>query len=239
MERQWFERWFGEDYKALYPHRDEQQADGQVRALVEACSAPTSWRILDVACGPGRHLRSFRKRGFEKACGVDLSAVLLRDARNTGLAVARADMRRLPFADGTFDLLTCFFTSFGYFATRDEDASVLRGFARAIRTGGCMFLDLQNPVPVMRDLVPRDTQIIAGETVVVERVLEGDQVVKRIHCSGGDKVYEERVRLYSLSSLDPVLRNLNLSLLRIFGDENGAEFSSETSPRMSLLLRRA
>ncbi len=241
MEKEWFERWFGEEYKALYPHRSEIQAAAQVGALVAACSALPAWKILDVGCGSGRHLRSFRERGFHRSLGIDLSSVLLRDARATGLAVVRADMRRLPFADAAFELLSCFFTSFGYFATRDEDALALREFCRVIRRGGCLFLDLHNAEFLLRGLVAHETRSIEDGTVDVERFRQGDQIVKRLRIRKpecGEKTFEERIRLYSLASLQPILDDLGLSLLRVFGDESGAEFSPETSPRMGLLLRR-
>lgn len=238
MKQEWFERWFGEQYKALYPHRNQAQARDQVKALMGACSASPSWNIIDVGCGSGRHLQSLREAGFQKSHGIDLSPFLLQDAHAARLSVARADMRHLPFPDATFHLLTSFFTSFGYFATRDEDRSALREFCRVVKPGGFVFLDLPNPELVMQTLVHRDTLKVGSETIDVERFLEGDQVVKRIRCEDSGDVYEERVRLYSLSDLKPMLPDLNLTLLRLFGDEHGCDFSPDTSPRMGLLLRR-
>lgn len=242
---EWFERWFGEEYKALYPHRDEAQARTQVAFLVRALSvhaggAPSSWSVLDVGCGAGRHLRAFRAEGVS-AFGVDLSAVLLRDARLAGSNVARADMRRLPFRPHAFDLVGCFFTSFGYFATFEEDVAALAGFAAAARRGGFLFIDLPNAAQVARALVPEDTLDFNGRRVDVRRALEGDSVVKRIriHAGAGAEELrrEERVRLFPLDRLEPALRALGLETLRVFGDEAGAEYDPERSPRMSLLLR--
>jgi len=238
MKQEWFERWFGEQYKALYPHRNQAQARDQVKALMEACSASPSWNILDVGCGSGRHLQSLLETGFQKSHGIDLSPFLLHDAISAGLSVARADMRHLPFPAATFHLLTSFFTSFGYFATRDEDRSTLLEFCRVVKPDGFVFLDLPNPEWVMQSLVHRDTLKVGNETIDVERFLEGDQVVKRIRCEDSGDVYEERVRLYSLSDLKPMLPDLNLTLLRLFGDEHGGVFSPDISPRMGLLLRR-
>ena len=238
MEKEWFERWFGAEYKALYPYRNDAQAADQVKALTQACSASSSWNILDVGCGSGRHLRAFRAGGFGQAAGIDLSHVLLRDARATGVAVAQADMRQLPFSGAAFDLLVSFFTSFGYFATRDEDASTLREFCRVVKPGGVLFLDLLNPGPAMRALIPHDTHVIDGDTVQVYRSIEGDQVVKKIRCKNGESFFEERVRLYSLSDLKMVLENLQLTLVRVFGDEHGSDYIPESSPRMGLLLRK-
>jgi SAM-dependent methyltransferase len=54
------------------------------------------------------------------------------EARLPGCHRVRGDMRHLPFTDGSFDLVTSFFTSFGYFDSDDEDVKVLaRGVPRA------------------------------------------------------------------------------------------------------------
>jgi SAM-dependent methyltransferase len=239
QKKEWFERWFGEEYKALYPHRDEAQAAAQVGAVARASGALPAWRILDVGCGAGRHLRALRQAGLS-AFGADLSPVLIRDARLSGLNVCRADMRRLPFPDGAFHLITCFFTSFGYFATAEEDVAALAGFRRLARRDGFIFLDLPNAAHIERHLVPAETVELAGRRVEVERRIEGDAVVKRLRIDSGtrdDCNFEERVRLYPPERLAAVLDSLNLETVETFGDEFGAPFDPELSPRMSLLLR--
>lgn len=257
--KDWFARWFGAEYKRLYPHRDGAQAAAQVAALLRAIEAlprtpgsvPAIDGILDIGCGAGRHLAAFQAVSRQGAAlhfrdlhvtGIDLSAVLLRDARAGGLDVARADMRRLPFTDGSFTLVACFFTSFGYFATPDEDAAALREFARVLRPGGLLFLDLPNREHILKNLVASDVSESEGRRVIITRDLEGDCVVKRIHISGMDAdgeehVYEERVRLWTRDSLGPVLVGAGLEAAAVLGDEHGAPFDPESSPRMSLLLQ--
>lgn len=256
---EWFQRWFGDDYKRLYPHRDATQAAAQTDALLAAVhrlhaasaatpaspataavgAAPLS--VLDIGCGAGRHLAALRARAGVRAVGIDLSPVLLRDARGSGLAVARADMRRLPFADARFDVVASFFTSFGYFATADEDAAALREFVRVTRPGGVLFLDLPNRQAVVRGLVPADTATLPGRRVDMTRTLEGDVVVKRIVIVSDDgetACHEERVRLYELAALAPVFARAGVDIVGMMGDEHGAPFDPAASPRMSLLLRR-
>lgn len=65
-------------------------------------------RLLDVGCGTGHHLARLRQRGYEIA-GIDGSAEMLRYARmnNPGADLRLADVDRLPFPDGCFDLILC------------------------------------------------------------------------------------------------------------------------------------
>jgi SAM-dependent methyltransferase len=243
QKKEWFERWFGEEYKALYPHRDEAQAAAQADVVARAAGASPGWRILDVGCGAGRHLRALRASGF-RVFGVDLSAVLIRDARDAGLNVARADMRRLPFRDRAFDLVTCFFTSFGYFDTVEEDVAALAEFRRLARPSGFLFLDLPNAAYLTGHLVADEVVDLAGRRVEVERRLQGDSVFKRLRIprrhsdeKRDEEYFEERVRLFPPERLEPILRELRLETVRVFGDERGAPFDPALSPRMSLLLR--
>lgn len=58
----WYKEWFGEDYLRLYPHRDHVDAESVV-ALIEKNVQLRDKRVLDLACGPGRHVAPFAKRG--------------------------------------------------------------------------------------------------------------------------------------------------------------------------------
>jgi SAM-dependent methyltransferase len=61
---------------------------------------------LDVGCSEGYFANLVRDRFATDVLGVDLSTVALAKAhQNYGLSVAAADATRLPFSDGSFDLV--------------------------------------------------------------------------------------------------------------------------------------
>ena len=74
-------------------------------------------RVLDAGCGSGRHLcESFRTPGVDVS-GVDLNrddlgkakgflSLMAREQKGRWL-VAQADVTKLPFADGSFDVVIC------------------------------------------------------------------------------------------------------------------------------------
>lgn len=76
--------------------------------FVQLLAATPGQRLLDVACGPGLLLLAARQRGLA-ASGIDLSAAAIGLARELqpGVDVQVGNAERLPFADGTFDHVTC------------------------------------------------------------------------------------------------------------------------------------
>lgn len=238
---EWYRDWFGEEYLALYPHRDAEEAVAGVELVLSTLGAPQG-AVLDLACGAGRHMLEFERRGHV-VVGLDLSEPLLREAQTSdpGLLLVRGDMRHLPFADASFGLVVNFFTSFGYFAEPEEDLRVLAEVRRVLKAGGSYALDFLNAERVRSGLVTRDERALDRRRVVQERRLEkgGRVVVKtiRIYEPGEpepESTYYERVRLYEPAELEEMLRATSLEPQRTFGDYHGGPACREC-PRYILL----
>jgi len=232
---EWFEEWFGEDYLRLYPHRNDADAERAVALISRTVGLRPGWRVLDVACGPGRHARAFRRAG---ACcfGLDLSATLLRIAREvTDAPLIRADMRRLPVRPGSMDLTVNLFTSFGYFEQDAEHRTALQEMVSTVRQGGWFVIDFLNPAAVRRQLVPQETVQLDGQSVRVTRSVSADgrYVCKRIQ-GPKDRQYIERVRLFEPDEISGMLESSGLRIQRRFGDYDASPLSAE-SPRTFIL----
>ena len=86
-------------------------------------------RVLDIACGRGSLLQVLASRvPFEAPpVGIDLSGEMLKLARRDlqkpshAVSLAHATSTRLPFADGSFDIVTC-----AYMAKHVADTDLLR-----------------------------------------------------------------------------------------------------------------
>ncbi|MGH9420514.1 MAG: class I SAM-dependent methyltransferase, partial [Thermoanaerobaculia bacterium] len=157
---EWFESWFGEDYIAVYPHRNAAEA-GRAVALIERVAAiRPGGRALDLACGAGRHSKVLAERWW--TAGLDLSEVLLRLAKRDKVdaAFVRGDMRVLPFRTGAFNLVVNLFTSFGYFADDESNLHVVQEVARVTAGGGTFVLDFLNTAHLRDTLVPFDERTI-------------------------------------------------------------------------------
>jgi len=92
-------------------------------------------RILDVGCGTGANLLMLSQYG--NAEGVDISEDALAFCRERGLEqVKLGAAERLPYDDGTFDLVT----ALDVVEHMDDDLAGLREMRRVLRPGGRVLL---------------------------------------------------------------------------------------------------
>ena len=97
---QWFEdeTFWDKLYPFMFPERNFAIAADEVDGILDLAGIEDG-RVLDLACGPGRHAITLAKRGF-RVTGVDLSTALLQKARDRARAAqveiewVQQDMRR-------------------------------------------------------------------------------------------------------------------------------------------------
>ena len=234
---EWFEEWFGEEYLRLYPHRDDRDAERAVSLILRTVPFQRGWRVLDVACGAGRHARSFEAAGA-RCTGLDLSLTLLRLARQvTKAPLVRADMRQLPIRPASMDLTVNLFTSFGYFDRDSEHTTALKEMIATVRPEGWFVIDFLNAGAVRRQLVPEETLEVPGATVRVFRSVspDGRYVCKSIHARDG-RQFHERVRLFEPDQMAHMLEAAGVTVQNRFGDYDANPLGSD-SPRTILAGR--
>ena len=115
-------------YEAWYETPEGRRADELEKAvlswLLRGFSGSES--VLEIGCGTGHFTRWLSDQGL-MATGLDLSAAMLAEARALdGVLLVQGDARRLPFADGAFDL-TAFVTTLEFLERpREALAEALR-----------------------------------------------------------------------------------------------------------------
>lgn len=163
MSRHWFEpiaEHLGSAYlRYSFTKGTEQEVDFLVGVLgvgagpSDAAEKPSA-RVLDVGCGPGRHLAALRRRGLD-AVGVDISAAFVRLA---GPTAVRGDARRLPIRDAGFDAVISLCQ--GGFGLPEpgrallDDTAVLAEIARVLKPGGRVALSAFSAYFQVRHLDP-------------------------------------------------------------------------------------
>ncbi|APF19497.1 class I SAM-dependent methyltransferase [Caldithrix abyssi] len=235
FKENWFKNWFGEEYIEVYAHRDEQDAQDLIRLIVKNIHITKQTKILDAACGPGRHA-CLLKNWSDFVFGLDLSMSLLKRARqNCPLELVRGDIRALPFKT-RFEVVVSLFTSFGYFFDDGENLQVLKEYHRVLKKGGVFFLDFLNASYVQKHLKGETVRTINGKKIVETRRIVGKRVEKAITIEqkGRQREFLESVRLYNLFELKALLNAAGFKIQKVFGDYQGRPFEAQ-SPRLIFL----
>lgn len=237
----WYKEWFGTRYyKVLYGHRDEDEAQHHVRAIILRTRLEHGARVLDMGCGRGRHARSFAEHGA-LVTGIDLSAESIAEARTL---VPSADLRvhdmRQPVDPGTFDLAVCLFTSLGYSTDRNDDQQAVEAAARSLKPEGLFVLDLFNGVRACGDLVREECQAEAGMRFRITRDLEDGDIVKRIHVEDHGSVHDfiERVHAWTVEEVKELVTKAGFRILDITDGPSGGTFDAGSSQRITVWARK-
>ncbi len=237
--RPWYEQFFGPDYLALYVHRE---TEAEVDAIEKILHLRKGAKILDVACGAGRHAVALAMRGYNLT-GYDLSEALLREARTAArragakASFIRGDMRRLPYS-ATFDAAISMFTSFGYFERAEEDHKVLAGIARSLKPRGKFLMELFNRDSLVATLPQQGWRIRDDGAVILQEdvfdPLRDRYETKQILIDRrGTREYAASVRAYTLAELREALDAHGLYVHRVLG---GLDLSPYTPRSRRMVL---
>ncbi|MCB2156298.1 class I SAM-dependent methyltransferase [bacterium] len=249
MTKPWYEAAFGADYMKRYAHRDDREAKSAVRTFIDRADLPEGSRVLDFCCGAGRHMAILAEEAMD-VYGMDLSRDLLREAADLFVEppLARADMRRVPFADHAFDAVTHFFTAFGYFETDEENLSVFDEIARVLCRGGVYLFDFLSAPAVIRQFEAtaelhnveqlggnmhlESTRRLTAGAVRVEKEMrfEEDGRIER--------TITESVRLFRPETLREALNKSGFDLQEEWGDYKGTPYEESEATRWVALARR-
>ena len=122
-------------------------------------------RVLDLACGHGRHARALAGRA--RVFGLDRRAAYLARARGAGAGLARGDLRRLPFREGAFDAAFSWYASL-FMWDDAENLAALAQAARVLRRGGRLLVQHANPARLALEPEARAERVLPGGARVEE-----------------------------------------------------------------------
>ncbi|WP_420456952.1 class I SAM-dependent methyltransferase [Rubrivirga sp.] len=245
------DEWFSDDtfweasYGVMFPDERFDGAAAELDAVLRLVGQ-TPERVLDVACGPGRHAVDAARRGAT-VVGVDRSAFLLDKARRLaereGVEVewVHADMR--DHVQGPpVDLVLNLFTSFGYFADDADNARVLENAHRSLRPGGSLVVDVMGKEVLARIFSPSTVLDGPGGMVVQRRRAIDDWSRMENEWTfvqeGSVRVFEHVHWIYSGRELAQMLARAGFTDVDLFGDFEGAPYGSEAS-RLVAVARKA
>ena len=236
----WFVSWFDSPYyHILYKERNYREAQLFMDNLTHYLNLPEHAKVLDLACGKGRHAIYLNQLGFD-VLGVDLSEnsiCVAKKNENDTLHFKVHDMR-IPFEE-KYDAIFNLFTSFGYFEHEEDNGKTLIAIKESLSEYGFGVIDFMNSTNVIANLV----------TDEVKTVDEIDFHIRRFHIDGyiykeidfedkGEKFhFTEKVRAFTLADFQQMMDDAGIYLLDIFGDYKLKKFHKTDSERLIMIFK--
>lgn len=236
----WYSSWFDTPYyHILYKDRNYREAQVFMDNLTHYLNLPEKAKVLDLACGKGRHAIYLNQLGFD-VVGADLSENSIAEANknaNDTLHFVVHDIRE-PF-DQKFDAIFNLFTSFGYFENVKDDIKTLLAIKESLSEYGFAVIDFMNSQHVIENLIPEETKEVDGIVFNIKRFFIDGFIIKEIDFEADGKKFHftENVRAYTLEDFQNMMNETGIYLLDTFGDYKLKKFHKNTSERLIMIFK--
>lgn len=149
-------KYYGAQGDYLKEHKNyfsKKQLQKDADFIIDVLNLNKKDKILDLACGHGRHTIELKKRGF-KTDGLDFSSHLLKVAKenakqeNLQINFYKQDVHNINLKIN-YDKILLFFSEFGLFNAE----KVLKNVAKILKTNGLFLLDCDNIFRLIQYLI--------------------------------------------------------------------------------------
>lgn len=224
----------------------------QVDFLMKRLDLKGNERVLDLACGFGRHSLELAKRGFS-VVGIDVTKDYIdfatQTAQEKGLDAKfiLADIREVSFRN-EFDLvLNMGDGAIGYLENDAENLKIFDVIASALRPNGKHFMDIMNADYASRHFPCKLWD--EGEKSLTLSKFEWNPETKTMLYGQLDYPYGKPMskpvieqgnptRLYTLAEIEEIMRERGLYVCDSFADFNGTSFCAEQSIQLMIYSRK-
>ena len=246
----WFKEWFNTPYyHILYKDRDFVEAENFIRNLTQDLQLSKDSKIIDLACGKGRHSVFLQQLGYE-VLGVDLSEESIEhnkqfetsSTETPKLTFEVHDMRNELYPNVSSEKVNAvfnLFTSFGYFDDDEDDRKVFSSVKNVLQIDGIFVLDFLNEKFVKNTLVYETTVTKDGIDFLIKKRIEEKHIIKDIFFEdkGESFHYFEKVKLHTLEEIKKIAESFGFEAVKIWGNYQLEDFERETSPRCIFQFR--
>lgn len=236
----WFSSWFDTPYyHILYKERNDKEAQLFMDNLTNYLNLPEKAKVLDLACGKGRHAIYLNQLGFD-VIGADLSENSIAEANknaNESLHFKVHDMRE-SFEE-KYDAIFNLFTSFGYFENDNDNLTTLKAIKNSLSDYGFAVIDFMNVNQVIETLVPEEVKTVDGIDFHLKRYVADGHIFKEIDFEDKGQKYHftEKVKALTLQDFESMMEEAGIYLLDIFGDYKLKKFHKTESERLILIFK--
>ena len=258
-KKEWWQTTFDDKYLKTYVDIIPQDLTNLQMKFLMKVLRPKKGKVLDLACGYGRHSIELTKKGYE-VTGLDYSKHFIdlarKKAKEEGIKVTfrQGDMRRLSFKND-FDYVINMFTSFGYFKNESDNLKVLQGITKGLKRNGLFVIDLNNSLRGLIAMLEKG-KLQKGKNVFlridkhkqsngITVTTKQELILTTMHWymtrtwkeKGKPKKYKTDVRMFTLPEITHLMQDASLHVEKVYGDFSLSPYDAE-SRRMIILARK-
>ena len=236
----WYASWFDTKYyHILYKDRDYKEAQAFMDNLTHYLNLPEQAKILDLACGKGRHSVYLNSLGYD-VTGVDLSENSIKEAskfENETLNFKVHDMR--IDCNEQYDAIFNLFTSFGYFEHDEDNIKTLKAIHNSLNEFGLACIDFMNVDVVIDNLVAQETKTVENIDFHIKRYVKDNHIYKEINFEDEGQHYHftEKVKALRITDFERMMHDAGIYLLDIFGNYKLQPFYKNKSERLIMIFK--
>ena len=240
QKKHWYASWFDTPfYHILYADRDETEAQSFMDTLTEYLNLPEHAKILDLACGKGRHSMYLNTLGYD-VTGVDLSENSIEYAKQFENETLRFQVHDMcePI-NQKFDAVFNLYTSFGYFDKDENNLNTIKAIKEELNDYGFGVIDFMNSDYVIQNLIPEEVKVIKNIKFNIQRYEKDGYIFKDIHFKHKDQEhqFQERVKAFTLNDFESLFEQAEVHLLDVFGDYKLRKFDKNSSERLVMIFK--
>lgn len=248
MEKDWYRNNWTMDIRNMSWVEDTNR---QVDFLVDQLQLHGTEKILDLACGFGRHSLELARRGYD-VTGIDITPAYIAYANeqaekeNLKARFICEDIRSITY-DREYDVvLNMADGAIGYLEDDEENRKIFSVIAKALKKGGKHFMDIMNGTYA-------DTHFPcqlwdAGQNCLTLSAFEWERESRTLLYGQIDYPYGETlskpemtegnpIRLYTLDEISGIFSGLGLRISKSFADYSGKASSDQDIQLMVCSVR--
>ncbi|MEM1219211.1 MAG: class I SAM-dependent methyltransferase [Bacteroidota bacterium] len=222
----------------LYFHEDflsSERTQRECNFVLEKGQLSTNARILDLACGHGRHANQLAQMGYA-VHGIDRDhrfiEIAKAEAVKLGLSTTYEEQDLLEMEQqNAFDAALLLFNTLGFFNPTDA-LRLLQKTQAALRPGGKLILDTKNRDHLLQELIP-STITERDQDLMIDRLSfdtkTGQTLNRRIYIKDGQR-YDTPFAMttYNFGDLKQMLQRTGFRILDTFGSWRGDAFDNHS-----------
>ena len=232
--------WFNSDYyHILYKNRDKKEAEFFINNLIKKLKIKKKSKILDLACGVGRHSFYLNKKGMN-VTGIDNSENNIKKAKKFENKFLKFKKKEMTEDYGqVFDFIFNLFTSFGYINEK-HNFKTFKSINNSLVNHGILVIDYLNVFKLKKELVEKETKKIGNIIFNIKRSFKDNFIVKKIKIKDNNEIFyfEERVMELTINDFQDYLKKFDFEILDVYGNYNLEKYH-KNSERLIMIIKKS